>query len=561
MVAMFILLVGGLAILNIFPPALKVIRGSESREVAISLTQSLLERYNSEPDSVPEATYNDDGSGVFVDANAATSGTRNRNFSLPKDGTPAAFNVSALNGFKRVVGEKHRVLTGTGGLFVLTHFANTGNAKFYVEEEILGVKVQSATPATDPNNGRLDFTNARLKSDETVSLSDTQASSQLADGTAGSGELKWTDDRLRYYVSYRYFEGANVAGVEDERIDLSTSPTNRVFQSRATTPKTIIAGEISMRVRIPITGASVPTGNQPAVGYAPVPNVNDILATSFAPRLVNVGNFVSVDYTVSDWRRLIFDTDATVPTSKNITPPVGTDYRDVKLPVSELNDQPLFAQLFNKTANGLTPQSNAIGQWSGDPVVAAPPVVDVSSASATLEVPTITIPTARVSYQTSRGWAQQVSVAAKTYYPFDAARLPVAYDVGTANSPGSEREPWREYSWSSLNKPDTLYFRASEVGKTVLVTFRHAGGLVTNQVVPIDRDIKPATNAPAFAGSVAAAVPPAGIAQAVLTDTSGNPLPATAILSVRGASILSRTAWIENKSYIQEVKEGYRPLN
>ena len=562
LVAMFILLVGGLAILNIFPPALQVIRGSENREIAISMTQSVLERYSNQPDTIPDAIYSDNGNGVWTDAgNVAVAGTRIRNNSLPN--APANFANSALDRFKRIVGERHRVLEdrtvlagGVGTPFVLSNFSQTGTPLFYVEEEIVGVKVSGPPQTgTDPLNGTLDFRNARLQSDETVSLADAQISAQIADGV-GAGERDWDNVdssgnplNLRYYVSYRYLEGTNVAGVEDERVDIPAN--NRVFQSRALTPRAIVAGEISMRVRIPIIAPLTLTPAESSIGYLRLRdgagNIQDALG-----RFVNVNDIVSVDYTVADWRTLVFDFDTSTSTSKNLPPVALTDFRDIKLPVSALNNQPFYAMLFNKTTTGLTPQSGAIGQWRTLPLLPVPPVRDVSNLSATLGVAAGTNPQARISYQTSRGWAQQVSVAAKNYYPF------------VLNRPIGEREQWREYSWTAgAATGQNIYFRASEAGKTILVTFKINASIVTNQVVPVARDLVdaglPTAKVPI---SVNGFVPNATtkISQAVLLDRNGVAIPATAILSVRGASIRSRTAWIENNNYVQEVKEDYRPL-
>ncbi len=558
LVAMFILLVGGLAILNIFPPALQVIRGSENREIAISMTQSVLERYSNQPDTIPNAIY-DQNVGTATEFVGAVAGTRNRNFALPSENTTAAFNASALNGFKRIVGERHRVLEdrtvlagGVGTPFVLSNFSQAGTPSFYTEEEIVGVRVQSGPllNPTLPPNGTLDFSNARLRSDETVSLSRTQNRTLLADGS-GAGELDWDNAALRYYVSYRYLEGTNVAGVEDERIDLSTNPTNRVFQSRALIPKAIVAGEISMRVRIPIIATLTLTPAESSIGYLRLRNGAGTIQDALG-RFVNVNDIVSVDYTVADWRSLVLDFDTSTLTSKNLPPVALTDFRDVKLPVSALNDEPFYAMLFNKTTTGLTPQSGAIGQWRTLPLLPVPPVRDVSNLSATLGVAAGTNPQARISYQTSRGWAQQVSVAAKNYYPF------------VLNRPIGEREQWREYSWTAgAATGQNIYFRASEAGKTILVTFKINASIVTNQVVPVARDLVdaglPTAKVPI---SVNGFVPNATtkISQAVLLDRNGVAIPATAILSVRGASIRSRTAWIENNNYVQEVKEDYRPL-
>ena len=543
LVAMFILLVGGLAILNIFPPALRVIRGSENREIAISMSQSKLETYANEPETIPYAIYNgDDATGAFFDANVAVAGTRIRNFSLPRENTQAAFEASALSnlnnaGFRRIVGERHRVLANPGNsLSVILNHAYAGVPNFFVEENIVGVKTS--------NFGVLDFTDARLESDETITLSDTTNPATLSTSTT---PRNWRNSTLQYYVSYRYLEGTNVAGVEDERIDLSTSTTNRLFQNRGSitqpiTQPIVVAGEIAMRVRIPLRIVSAATVVAfPQTGYVNLPSSSAAAFTcnDEIGRPIVANSFLSIDYTVSDWRSLVLDFDTSTPTSKTLPLIAGTDFRDIKLPVSVLSNQPLYAMLFNKTTTGLTPQSGAIGQWSTTP---APPVFDVNNLSATIGVVSGTNPQARISYQTSRGWAQQISVAAKTYYRFDLAR-------GAA-----EQERWREY-WSSGS---SLYFHPSEAGKTVLVTFRNGTTTITNQVTPIGRDLQPAPADPLFVGFLAA--PVNRVAVATLTNASGVSITPSAILSVHGASIRARTAWIENNNYVQEIKEDYRPL-
>lgn len=555
LVAMFVLLVGGLAIMNIFPPALRVIRGSENREIAIAMTQSTLERYANDPKTIPDAVYNDDGSGVWVDASGAVAGTRNRNFSLPADATSASYSASALGNVRRINGEKHRVLEDRTGItgsnpgvpFILSSFSQIGTPNFFVEEDVLGV--------TTDTSGNLDFRNSRLQSDETQSLSDTTTPRNLA--------ANWNNTNpglpaLQYYVSYRWNDGTgNINGAENEKLAVS-SATPQLFQGRIPPANRVISGEISLRVRIPVIGVPTPNLSQASIGFLPLRATAGVAQDAIG-RSINIGDVVSVDYTVRDWRYLMLDVNADTPTAK--TGLTGTS-RDIKLPISTLStdtanplsSNPLFGIVLDKTGAS-TFTTSAVGRWSSTPPFA--PILDINPASATFDVSGALNPQVRVSYAASRGWAHQISVAAQSYYLYSALRTPAAYDATTAILASNEREPWREYYWTPNSS--IIYLRPSEAGKTLLVSFRAGGSVISNQVVPVSsRIIQRPTSGP---NAVPATFGSYTVAEATLTNSTGDALSATAILSVRGASIRSRTAWIENNNYVQEVKEDYRPLN
>ena len=562
LVAMFILLVGGLAILNIFPPALRVIRGSENREIAISMTQSKLETYANEPATIPDATYNDDGTGVWSEALTTTApfqpiaatGTRLRNKSLPS--APADFNNSSLDRFKRIVGERHRVLKYTIGgsdrFYVLTNFSYQQNSvSLSVEDEVEGV--------TADVNGQLDFSNATLASTGAVYNDAVNNNPTLPPSLSFSNSPSPTS----YYVSYRWLEDFDnnatndvVQGVSDEKQYLTPADLVLHQRERAKTPNfanRVVAGLVKVKIKRQ-AGVSFNLLDTIYIG-----DVSRSTLTGFVPLTgVSEGQEITVDYSVQGWNWLINDSFSDTATSKDaaLLAPVPVDNaRDIKLPVSTLRTSPGLSP-FNSLVYFTTPTlpvavppvipQPQIGFWDGN---ANGAVLNVSSSSATVNVYSnnnANTPRIRSAYQTSRNWTNQISVAAKSYLPFDN-------DV--AARPINEREPWREYSWTpGVAGNATIYFRASEAGKTVLVSFRYAGGLVSNQVVPIERDIKPVNNVFGVVGAVPTA-------QAVLMLPNGSATAnATAILSVRGASIRSRTAWIENNNYVQEIKEDYRPL-
>lgn len=580
LVAMFILLVGGLAIMNIFPPALQVIRGSENREIALSMTQSVLERYNNNPATIPDATYHDDGVGNWGDPpNVAVVGSRTRNFALPVDTTTAAFDASALNGFKRIVGERQKVLREdtANETFVLLNHSYSGTPQVWREDIIDNVTVT--------NLGVLDFQNATRRSTGADFFEDVAVTGAPTTSLRNPPSNRRGSDGVIYYVSYRWLDSTTgrVNGVTDEPLYYTSGAVPQlVLQTRPVLDSynlndRILPGLINVRIRELLAPDAAPiTADNANLGYLVLNNTQ-----------VVAGDVVSVDYTVSDWRYLVNESNANTATTKDATVLGATptdNVRDVRLPLAFLaNPDPTPPANFSlkvllysapTTDSRLTSNSRR-GEWTGTlGVIGTSVVIQNDPSSVTYDVsrgpgypsgtslnPAATstdampIPIARTVFRASNSWTQQVSVAAKSYVPFHRY-------VGALPRPASEMEAWREYWWNANSS--TIYFHPSEAGKTVLVTFEYNNGtnykIVSDQVVPISSRIiaRPASVPLTFSLPL-----PAGsgqVVEGVLLDNNGSPIPATSILSVRGASIQARTAWIEGGNFVQQFKEDYRPL-
>jgi prepilin-type N-terminal cleavage/methylation domain-containing protein len=150
MIALAIFVIGALAIVRIFPPALNAIQGSESRSIAMNRARAYLARSTTQPGLIPDSIFETDP--AFV---GAVAGTTTRNRSLPTSLEETDIQGSALGRFKRIIGERHRILlddSPTGAntadrLFVLSQFSHTAtapssnNVAVYVEDRVTGVRV------------------------------------------------------------------------------------------------------------------------------------------------------------------------------------------------------------------------------------------------------------------------------------------------------------------------------------------------------------------------------------------------------------------------------------
>ncbi len=538
LIAMVVLLIGGLAIMNLFPPAFNVIHGSENREIAMSQVKGTLARYNSDPASIPDAIFDRAPGGGWNDPDIAVEGSRNRNFSLPK--TDADYDSSALGHFKHIVGERHKVLQdNSGNKFVLLNYAYTNTPQVSVPDLIEGVRVSST--------GMLDFTDAIKASD----------GSAFTTPTAGF-----------YYVSYSFQTPLTVGppptyalqSVDDEPIAFVASPGNmQVFQGAQ--GKKVVDGPIALKI-FTTKSASPPS-----------PIDADDLARGFLAVDASfvTGQEVAVDYDVLDWRWLVEDISSTVPTIKSNPPlagPAPATARDVKLTIpflgTPVTTAPSGKALYALTmpapdAQGVLPKDERRGLWTAAPgAVGNDVVLDVDQTSATYDIadsigtnkPPMVAPRVRTSYWATHGWAQQLSVAAKSYYAFDTNR--------------ATTEKWREFYWQPLSdstgtvtSSNIMYFHASEAGKTIMVSFLSGTNKVTNQIMTIGAKLLPRPNLPNMPNFESNNQ----VSAVNFIDASGNPVAADAIQSVRGVSVRSRSAWIQNGEYTQEVAEMYRPLN
>jgi prepilin-type N-terminal cleavage/methylation domain-containing protein len=594
-IALAIFVFGALAIIRIFPPALGVIQNSGDQLVASNMNRSLLTKFESSPETLPAGIYdNDVDNGWRNQATGAVVGTRFRNNSLPPSITD--FDGSALKRFRQVVGEQHKVqqLIAAGGNkpFVMANFSYTGEVLVYRERKVSG--------AIMDNTGLLDMSNAKFED--------------------GSNFVQAPGDLV--YASYSWLENAGDLNDTNTTHFRIQSASNELCVTPATnradtlTPTTVLpARNVSARTRgKQVVGGEVAVKCRQYLGYVP-PSATKINAQTGLVNLSALANTnpvtfptnvttVSLDYTVSDWGDLIKDAplDA-VPDETQINraqDPIPTNYRGVNLPIRLLDDEknPSFYALIlapDPTQNvreavgllgstGITENSvDIVTAFSAIPPtnpVMPPPIPENKKGQIFFRVPNLAssykvTPQVRVAYRTLDNWVQQPSVAAQSYIP--------VYATGTGAGVTDVIEYWRSYyvgrqPASGVNPSQTdgyLYFKPSEAGKTVVVTYSIGNPAATpdtdntiSRVLTIDPNIIdcPNTVASDFARSPYAGSPlaPANQARYVsrlqLTDTAGNPLASrlTAIQDVRGISIQSRTAWLDGSRFSQTASTGFR---
>jgi len=435
-VALAIFVFGALAVVRIFPPALDVIRNSESRATATLLAQSTIERQRR--GSAPDAVYGTDYSfpGAFA-------GTVNRNSSLPAKPIESAYVASALSRFRNIVGEKQIVRSdanASNGLFVLTQYPylNSPGVGVYKESEVTGLTV----------------TNTGVLYKDGVQFSDATAN---------------TD----YYISYRWESGGNLAGgVVEECVRAGTAPV-QVLQG--TLGASIVEGSVTARRRERIDLVS---NAENMTGYVPLGTPAGIVA----------GDTVTLDYTVVDWRWLVDDKVPTVePNPGDVTDDGAGAFvkpRSSLLPVRFLDEEvttPIHTML---TRPGLASAVEFPIQNTDYVVNSKRGRVTFDLGGGSLNLAT----RSRVVYRATEKWAHQISVAARSYVPA------VASHPATTMNP---QQRWREYSW--LPGASRIYFHPNEAGKSVVVTFR-VGSEVMERLVTVEDKLITAGSASLVAG-------------------------------------------------------------
>ncbi len=529
-IALAIFVFGALAIVQIFPPALGVIRNNEGRIAAMQLGETMLARTAGKPNSVPDAIYDGDAAGVWQDTPLAMVGTPNRNGSLPSSPLPASFTASALGRFKYIEGERHTVRVngaGTAKWILLNHPAPAGSTIWVdQEEEIQGVQIDE--------DGKLNFTYAIDSSGNPFVSTTTNRPGQQPDNKSSSV----TDPinfNVVYYVSYKWVDGGSIHGVIDEPIKLYdriwTGTDGIVAQGIINTGDRIIPGSVKVRYRQRL-GSTVLADPGASSGYY---NVTDgqVLDASSNPVNLTAGKTYRFSYNVSDWRWLV--DDGNVPSTSG----------SVQLPIKNLDEQPVWGV------------QTVIGD-AGVPSLLTPTLARANYKNGTVPYAGGNGLRYRTVYRALDGWSQQLSVAAKSYIPFyeDA-------DFGGTRPAALPREPWREYFRTTTG--NQLFFHPSEAGKTVSVSYVTTAGVKVNNVVLTIDNIE------------SSAVPPAGffgsydnngtpqtndkVAYTTITDPMGNPATnVAAILSVQGLSVQARTAWQNADRYNQVIVPAYRTL-
>lgn len=575
-IALAIFVFGALAIIRIFPPAFSLIQNSGSRSIANHLARSTLSKFNSEPALAPDAIYADD-SGGWTDYPWPVAGTV-KDGSLPQDLQASITPTNALATFRHIVGERHKVRNdANGNPFIFTQFpcwdldADASTVTVYSEDTVNGVTVDAV--------GQLNFTNATLAStgaafNDAVNTNITRPPNTYRYDSAD------TTNQTTFYLTYAWLENSRVQKVIDEPLRYRTNaiiPVGAVEQVGESykTGVTIVPGTISMRYRKRLT-ITAPSKDQAMVGLV-----------NLSGSGLTAGNTASVDYTVSSWDWLVEDSA--------VSPVAGGSTGTVTLPVRHITDEGsvwYYTLLTGTNSSGATlTRQNAAqtagnqspsyynGSGAGIASGTSPLVVSSSPDSRNTERKEARItfdltylittsgysaPRARTSYQSLDNWGHQVAVAAKSYVPYETVSYPVS-DPTALNAHPSEL--WRSYLWSYTNEPETLYFHASEAGKSILVTYEYQNGgtySTTSTIVTIDEDLVtlPVWATSSFVQTTGSPAPnPTGlVAKAQLIAPNGSVLPATAIKGVQGASVEARTVFVDNNRYTQAAVFGFRPM-
>ncbi|HEY0072733.1 MAG TPA: prepilin-type N-terminal cleavage/methylation domain-containing protein [Abditibacteriaceae bacterium] len=580
-VALAIFVIGALAIIQIFPPALNVVRGSERRTAATQMSRARVVAYEDRAQVAPDAIYTTVGgnwtdfrSSITNDALMQTGGITTA--TLPRGPGEASLpatdanNITqtTLGNFKRVQGEKHKVrsryiatATPPEQIYVLTEFPyDAPGVRVYVDETIKNVRIHP--------DGYLDFSNAYRASSGTL-IRDTSQPAALP--AYAIPPIEAFRSEAVFYVTYRWMQqvGAStqkrVQGVIDEPVRMVeddatfTAAYNRVVinDTDGDGNGDVIPGTVTVRARVrllatPILGST----NDQRTG---VVNLSGVNLQGF--------DEVSLDYDVSDWRNMVWDEVATRAANP---PPGGAPVANqvvINTPMLNLDPELPITTLFQRPPTGT--ETEPVLEWSTwldgtvtstgtDHILNGPDGANPSAGRVTFELldttpadPPPLTPT-RTVFRTLDNWAHQFTVAAASYVPFPGTAAPAIHP----------REGWREYYRSSAGAA-RLYFQASEAGKLVMVDYEYVdatapGGFrqVQGAILPISSELENQTVANFAPNSQR-------VSFVTLTNLNGNLLGATqvsAVTAVRGVSIAARTAWLENGRYRQVVTKGYRPL-
>lgn len=568
-VAMGIFLFGALAIVRIFPGATHVIQVSEQRNVAQRMNQTSLALYSSAPASVPEAIIdvhpdtsiydketNETG---WSDFSGAVSGSATRNASLPSNppapddisldnSQPAStqLTASAAGRFRRVVGEVHTVereysgITERGVITLRYPYiqpaASTPDEVKAVHQPLLYKNI-AITGVTINSTGALDFSDATLNN-------------SAANDTSPGGDPRRVSTTLRivspdpfpqrqpvtFYVSYRWHIGSGpVNGVVDEpkRFPINASWTGTLPPAPQGPPAQVLAARLnSMTPGFGTTGFAIADGpvqvRMRQLEPGPL-TPQDELDRNLGRIIVNpnlIGQQLSVDYSVPDWRTIVHDdnlstklsssTDASTDdqsflrdlgyTFAPTASPNVVDGRVTTVPTKFILDEPIsgnatpasrpsqvYTLIKGTKMIPLTPPKSGVvaasAQWSPDkfttlsnvdygmttPAASAPRALGVrpKSGQVFFDVSGLAAPATRVVYRNLDGWLEQPSVAARSYVPF-LDRTPIT----ATERLYWPREPWREYfyeqtlgSASGASPKKGIVLRAADAAQTFLVTY------------------------------------------------------------------------------------------
>lgn len=544
-IALAVFLFGALAIVRIFPGAIGVIQTSEQRNVAQRMAQTTLATYSNAPLTVPEAIadvspdpniYNaDTNEAGWSDFAGSVYGTTTRNGSLPSS-APAPDDISfdnsqpvstdiassAASHFRRIIGEEHTVEQETvGGKQVgvitlrypyivpststTTSVQAVHNPLVYQIDTINGVVIN--------NSQQLDFTNATFSGGASAASATVPRPADSLRKTVKLSPTAPIREQTTLYISYRWqpISGGSLVPInatvdEPKRFprdaDWDDSSLLPLVKRMNMTGVKVVSGPIQVKVRqlnkVATTAALSTTGTAP---------LGQNLGRIVLPDDKLVGQTMSVEYSVPDWRMIVHEDNLSTTLStddqsylqdQDSTYTFGTsgtvkNPRVTTVPTKFITDEALSANAttanrpsqvysFIKGTDSTGAVTTTDAQWSPDKF-STPSQVDYGTATVVSPTPRplavrpksgqvffdvngLAAPSARVVYRNLDGWLEQPCVAARSYVPYvDRSSL----SSSTGEIGWWPREPWREYLWNTAD--DALYFHPSETGKTVLASY------------------------------------------------------------------------------------------
>ncbi len=534
-IALAIFVFGALAVVQIFPGALKIISTGGDRQNANGLTRATLARVQNEP---PLAIYDtqdgkmwdwQDGvavNGVFEPR--AVLGSARRGYSLPRN-NEADFDRSALGSLRAIIGEGATVEPQDGGgLFVLTQFPIFGDSSASTQVRVW--KREALEGVTVDETGKLNFDDARL-------------SSNGAPFVPVSGDL--------FYVSFRYKDNGALWGVNDApTTGTLVVPDALPIEPPASVGKRVVADTVNTTfARLIGTLPADDEGN----------NKRGLVNLGSLGTGVSAGERVYLDYQ-ADWGWIL---QTGVPDALPEQSPTGaTRPRQIALGAPYIEDRATNSiyTLCQTRVSGKPKLS--LATWgenqnlTGSQKLYTPTESDLRAGRLTFETGGLaageTFAGARVAFRTRDGWAQQLSVAASSYKPFGCGPSTPTYLAAG--------EPWRDYALNSDS--GTLFFHASEAGKSVIVTYSYSDGGMSPTTTTLRDRLLSIEDAPIQPAGLPSGFAPSGFAaQLQLTDTAGDALAPgalTSISGVRGASVAIRTAWLDGTRYTQSFLSSMR---
>lgn len=539
-IALAIFVIGALAVIRIFPTGLSLVEKSGNEQLAANLNRSIVaRRLNTK--SVPEAIFDGDFRGATSTGtadhhgyrnvgalfNGAVSGSAKFNDSLPKGITSTQLNGSALDRFQAIRGERTIVRNSTGsGLCVFTQSSIWVDAPASVSKNAAIYREFNVENVTVNATGTLNWANANK-------TGSTNPFNPLVAATITPAVL----NNFVFYATYRYTDASGrVWQAEEEPIVDAATTLRRIVN--------IVPGGVEIKARqwIQTTDFGLSTTTDEDKSKARCGLIK--FTSSTVPPVI--GETVYVDY-VTNWYWILEETSSPSNVDSNLynnlTP--LENYRQVELAIPFVRPRSTqrFATLLmggggdgahyasTYSSSGFLPTTTRVAFPADNSNLRS----SLREGKIAFDITGVPSPLIRVAYRTQDDWAEQLSVSAQTYKRDSSLNGATPLDWVTGV------ESWRNYELES----NILVFQPSEAGKSVRVTYSYStasGDKVKTELLTISNQIT-------AHGSLS-------VARATINPPGGGGV--TAILSVKGASITSRTAWMTNDSYSHNLLTSLR---